>query len=295
MLRLPALRLQSRTEPGFQLLINVLLLLVLIAVAIPLWRVIMMSVTPLNYQTGLGLWVAPWEWSIEAYRQLLGNPAFLRATTNSLIITIGGTAINLALTIPLAYVLSVRTLPGRRLITGFILITYLFHAGLVPTYLVVQRLGLIDTLWAVMLPPAVSVYNTLVMKGFFEGLPEEIKEAARIDGANELQILTRVVIPLSKPIILTVGLFYAVANWNEFFTPILYLNNSNLQPLPVLLRNILNAANFNEYVEANAFSAASIESLKAAAVLLTMLPMVLVYPWIQRHFSKGALTGGVKG
>jgi putative aldouronate transport system permease protein len=192
-------------------------------------------------------------------------------------------------------VLSIRTLPGRSFFIGFILFTFLFNAGLVPTYLVVQRLGLINTLWSVILPTGVSVYNTLVMKSFFEGLPEEFKEAARIDGASELQILTRVVLPLSKPIVLTIGLFYAVAHWNEFFAPILYLNDARLTPLPVLLRNILNAANFNEYVESNAFSAASIESLKAAGVLLAMLPMVLLYPWVQRHFSKGTLVGGVKG
>lgn len=291
------LKLRTRNDLGFQIVINTLLFLVLVAVAVPLWRVVMMSVTPLNYPEGpgFGLFIPPWDWSGEAYKQLLSNPAFLRALGNSVFITVGGTAVNLLLTIPLAYVLSVPTLPGRKLITGFILITYLFHAGLVPTYLVVTQLGLTNTLWAVMLPPAVSVYNTLVMKGFFEGLPEELKEAARIDGANELQILWSVVLPLSMPIVLTIGLFYAVANWNEFFAPILYLNDSNLQPLPVLLRNILNAANFNEYVESNAFSSSSVEALKAASVLLTMLPMVLLYPWIQRYFTKGTLSGSVKG
>jgi putative aldouronate transport system permease protein len=278
-------------------LVNGLLLLVLIGVAVPLWRVIMMAVTPLGYidTSGLGLYVPPWRWSFEAFRQLLTQSQFLQATSNSLIITFGGTALNLALTVPLAYALSVRTLPGRRFFIGFILLTYLFSAGLVPTYLVVQRLGLIDSLLAVILPTGVSVYNTLVMKGFFEGLPEELKEAARIDGASELQILTRVVMPLSMPIILTIGMFYAVAHWNEFFTAILYLNNAKLQPLPVLLRNFLNGANLNENIEASAFSAASIESLKAAAVLLTMLPMVVLYPWIQRYFTKGALTGSIKG
>jgi putative aldouronate transport system permease protein len=290
-------RLKSWDERGLELLINLLLLAVLAAVVVPLWRVIMLSFTPLNYHegAGFGLLVPPWDWTVEAYRQLLSHPTFLRATFNSVVITLGGTLINLLLTIPLAYALSVRTLPGRRLLTGLILFTYLFNAGLVPTYLVVRKLNLMDTLLAVILPTAVSVYNTLVMKSFFEGLPEELKEAARIDGATELQILMRIVLPLAKPIVLTIGLFYAVAHWNEFFTPILYINNSNLMPLPVLLRNILNAANFNEYVEYNAFSLASVESMKAAGVLLTMLPMALLYPWIQRYFTKGTLVGGVKG
>jgi putative aldouronate transport system permease protein len=171
----------------------------------------------------------------------------------------------------------------------------LFNAGLVPTYLVVSKLGLINHLSAVILPTGVSVYNTLVMKSFFEGLPEDLKEAARIDGASELQVLTRVILPLSRPILLTIGLFYAVSHWNEFFTPILYLNDSNLMPLSVLLRNILlGASSLNEYLEYNAFSAASIESIQAASVLLTMLPMVVLYPWIQRYFTKGVLLGAVK-
>lgn len=289
-------RLKSWDDRIFELVINLFLLAVLIAVLVPLWRVITMSFTPLNVRVpGFGLLLAPWNWSFEAYKQLLQQPSFLRATWNSTVITVGGTALNLALTIPLAYVLSVRTLPGRTFLTYFILFTYLFNAGLVPTYLVVSNLRLTDTLWAVTLPTAVSVYNTLVMRSFFEGLPEELKEAARIDGAHELQILWHIVMPLSKPIILTIGLFYAVAHWNEFFAPILYLNDSKLMPLPVLLRNILNAANFNEYVEYNAFSVASVESLKAAGVLLTTLPMVLLYPWIQRHFTKGTLSGGLKG
>jgi len=140
----------------------------------------------------------------------------------------------------------------------------------------------------------VGVTNVLVMMRFFEGIPEEIKESARMDGANDLQILLKIVLPLSKPILLTIGLFYAVHYWNEFFTPILYLNDQDLQPLPVLLRNILIGLNFSEYVDYDVSRSASIESLKAAAVLLTMIPMVAVYPWIQRYFTKGTLVGSVK-
>ncbi|HZY41986.1 MAG TPA: carbohydrate ABC transporter permease [Anaerolineae bacterium] len=287
---------KSWDEIGFQVLVNFFLLFILIMVFVPLWRVIMMSITPLGYSTSssFGMWVPPGDWSFEAYGQLLTHPSFLRATLVSTTIMTVGTTINLLLTVPLAYVLSVRTLPGRRIIISLIIFTFLFNAGLVPTYLVVSKLGLINKLWAVMLPTAVSVYNTLVMKSFFEGLPEDLKEAARIDGASELQVLTKVILPLSRPILLTIGLFYAVSHWNEFFTPILYLNDNSLMPLPVLLRNILLAAGVNEYVEYNAFSSASIESIKAAGVLLTMLPMVLLYPWIQRYFTKGTLTGAVK-
>jgi len=138
------------------------------------------------------------------------------------------------------------------------------------------------------------VYNTLVMMSFFEGLPKELREVARLDGANEFQVLRHIILPLSKPILLTIGLFYAVHFWNEFFTPILYLNDNDLLPLPVLLRNILISAQFNEFVEFDAFSSTSVESLKAAGVLITMIPMFIIYPWIQRYFTKGTLVGSVK-
>jgi putative aldouronate transport system permease protein len=280
----------------FQSLVNGFLITLLVIVIIPLWRVFVMSVTPLNFidTKTFGLWLLPWQWSFEAYKQLLGHPAFVQAATNSLIITAGGVIINMLLTVPLAYALSNQNLPGRRIFITFILIPLLFNAGLIPTYLVVQKFDLINTYWAVILPGAINIFNTLVMKSFFEGLPEELKEAARLDGANEIQVLFYVILPLSKPILLTVGLWYAVGHWNEFFNAILYLNDADLQPLPVLLRNILLAANMNEYVEYDAFSSASVQAIKAAGVFITMLPMVLLYPWIQRYFTKGTLLGGVK-
>jgi putative aldouronate transport system permease protein len=289
-------RFRLKDDLFFQILVNGFLLTVLLAIAIPIWRVFIMSVTPLGYidDKTFGLWIPPWTWSFEAYKQLFTHDAFLRAAFNSIYITVMGVAINMLLTVPLAYALSNRKLPGRRLFVVFIMVPFLFQAGLIPTYLVVQRLGLVDNLFAIILPGAVSVYNTLVMKGFFEGLPEELKEAAYLDGANEMQVLWNVILPLSKPILLTVSLFYAVALWNEFFTPILYLNDNKLMPLPVLLRNILMAANINEYLEYDAFSNAPIQAFKAASVFITMLPMVIIYPWIQRYFTKGTLLGGVK-
>ena len=280
----------------FQILVNSFLITLLVAILIPLWRVFVMSVTPLHYidTKTLGLWLDPRLWSFEAYKQLLSHPSFLRATTNSFIITLGGTTINLLLTVPFAYALSNHDLPGRKFFITMALIPFLFNAGLIPTYLVVQKMDLIDTYWAVILPGGINIYNLLVMKSFFEGLPEELKEAARLDGANELQVLWHVVLPLSKPILLTVGLWYAVGHWNEFFNAILYLNDASLQPLPILLRNILLAANLNEYVEYDAFSSAPVSAFRAARVFLTMLPIIIIYPRVQRYFTKGTLLGGVK-
>jgi putative aldouronate transport system permease protein len=288
---------KSREEIVFQILVNGFLVVFLLIILVPMWRVVMMSLTPLGYaseDTSFGMLIPPWKWSIEAYKQLMTHPNFLHAVWNSIQITVLGTSLSLVLTVPLAYVLSIRTLPGRNLLINFILLTYLFSAGMVPTYLVVHDLGLTDHLAAVFVPVAIGVYNVLLMKGFFEGLPVELEEAARLDGASELQVLLQVILPLSKPILLTIGLFYGVFYWNEFFYPILYLNSNDLMPLPVLLRNILMASSLNEYVEFDAFSAAPIQSLKAASVFITMLPMVAVYPFIQRYFTRSTLTGSVK-
>jgi putative aldouronate transport system permease protein len=288
---------KSREEIVFQILINAFLIFFLLLILVPMWRVVMMSVTPLGYaseDTSFGMLIPPWKWSIEAYKQLMTHPNFLHAVGNSLQITVFGTALSLTLTIPLAYVLSIKTLPGRNILINFILLTYLFSAGMIPTYLVVNKLGLTNHLTAVFVPVSIGVYNVLLMKGFFEGLPVELEEAARLDGASELQVLIQVILPLSKPILLTIGLFYGVFYWNEFFYPILYLNNNDLMPLPVLLRNILMASSLNEYVEYDAFSNAPIQALKAASVFITMLPMVAIYPFIQRYFTKSTLTGSVK-
>jgi putative aldouronate transport system permease protein len=290
--------LHSKTRDAviFQIGLAIFLTLILLIILIPFWRVIVTAFIPLDIYTreGVPFFLSPTKWSLEAFKQLLGHSQFPRAIWNSTMITLLGTAISLFLTVPLAYGLSTRNLPGRKLIMTLVLFTYLFSPGLIPVYLLITGMKLTNNYLAVILPPAVSVYNTLVMMSFFEGLPEDLKEAARLDGANELQVLWSVILPLSKPILLTIGLFYAVFFWNEFFTPILYLKDPDLLPLPVLLRNILISASFNEYVEYDAFSRSSLESLKAAGVLITMIPMFLIYPWIQRYFTKGTLVGGVK-
>jgi putative aldouronate transport system permease protein len=290
--------LQSKTRDAvfFQVGIALFLTVILLIILVPFWRVIVTAFIPLDIYTreGVPFFLSPTKWSFEAFRQLLGHSMFPRAAWNSVVITLLGTAISLFLTVPLAYGLSTRNLPGRKLIMTLVLFTYLFSPGLIPVYLLITGMDLTNNYLAIILPPAVSVYNTLVMMSFFESLPEDLKDAARIDGANELQVLWHVILPLSKPILMTIGLFYAVYFWNEFFTPLLYLNESDLLPLPVLLRNILISASFNEYVEYDAFNSSSIESLKAAGVLITMIPMILIYPWIQRYFTKGTLVGGVK-
>jgi putative aldouronate transport system permease protein len=281
----------------FYAVIITFLVIVFIIVAVPMWSTITLSFRPNDFigSNFEGMFLGPWKWSTAAYKALLGNQGFFNAFVNSFKILIMGVASSLFLTIPLAYVLSVKTLPGRKWLTIFILVPYLFNVGMIPAYLVVRNMGLIDKLAAIFLPSAISTYNCLIMRGFFEGIPEELKESARIDGAAEWYVLLRIILPLSKPIIMTIGLYYGVSFWNDFFHAMLYLNSNALQPLPILLRNILMASGMNEFVEVNAFGNANIQAIKAASVFMAAIPMVVAYPFIQKYFTKGTLLGSVKG
>ncbi|MCE5256856.1 MAG: carbohydrate ABC transporter permease [Spirochaetaceae bacterium] len=287
----------TKSDRMFNAFVVISLLIIFIILFVPIWSTITLSFRPNDFiGTALdGMVLPPWKWSLAAYKSLLGNNSFVKATANSFRIFFEGIATALILTTPLAYALSIKTLPGRKLLYVFIIIPYLFDVGLVPNYLLVTRLGLTNKLAAVYLPGAISVYNTLIMKSFFEGIPEELKESARIDGASEFKVLMRIILPLSKPIMLTIGLYYGVRFWNDFFNAMLYLNDSNLQPLPILLRNILLSSGMNEYVEASAFGEAPIEAIKAASVLLAAIPMLVAYPFIQKYFVKGTMLGSIKG
>jgi putative aldouronate transport system permease protein len=281
----------------FYVVLDILLIFVLVIVAIPMWSVITLSFRPNDFigSNLKGMFLPPWMWSTAAYEALLGNNGFLNSFLNSLKIFIFGVATSLFLTIPLAYVLSIKTLPGRKFLNIFILMPYLFNVGIIPAYLVVTKLGLTNHLAAIFLPAAISTYNCLIMRGFFEGIPDELKESARIDGASELRVLLSIVLPVSKPILLTIGLYYGVSFWNDFFHAMLYLNNNNLQPLPILLRNILMASGMNEFLEVRAFGNANVQAIKAASVFMSAIPMIIAYPFIQKYFTKGTMLGSVKG
>ena len=285
------------SDKFFHHCLDVFLVVTLIVVVIPLWSTITQSFRPNTFigSNLEGMFLPPWKWSTAAYHALLGNNGFLLAFTNSLKILIFGVATSLLLTIPMAYCLSIKTLPGRKLLTIFVLLPYLFNVGLIPSYLVISGIGLTNHLAAIFLPSAISTYNCLIMRGFFEGIPEELKESARIDGAPEWYVLVRIILPLSKPIILTIGLYYGVSFWNDFLHAMLYLNENSLQPLPILLRNILIASGMNEFVEVNAFGDAPISAIKAASVFMSAIPMIIAYPFIQKYFTKGTLLGSVKG
>ena len=287
----------TAADHTFNIIVNVFMVVILIAIIFPLWSTVTLSFRPVDFiGTNLdGMFLPPWKWSTAAYEALLGNNGFLLAFVNSFKILIGGVFCALVLTIPMAYVLSVQSLPGKKIINMIVIIPYVFNVGMIPAYLLVKDIGLIDHLAAVFLPGAISTYNCIIMRQFFVGIPGELKESARIDGCSELQVLFRIVLPLSKAIVMTIGLYYGVSFWNDFFNAMLYLNDSYLNPLPILLRNILIGSGMNENLEVTAFANAPINAIKAASVFMSAIPMIIAYPFIQKYFTKGTLLGSVKG
>lgn len=282
-------------EKAFDAIVLLILSGVTLIVLLPLWYLVMMSVTPFEIwsRSSGTLWVHPANMTFEGYRQLLASSRLPRAFGVSVFVTTLGTLLNLIVTTLMAYPLARADFPLRRPLLLAVVFTMLFSGGLVPTYLVVRQLNLLNTYWALILPNLVSAFNLLVMRAFFATLPHEIEEAARIDGASDWQVLWRIVLPLSKPVLATVGLFYAVGHWNSFFDAILYLSDADMHPLQVVLRSILSAGNVNEYVERDA-PFLPLDTLRAAAVVITTIPLLFVYPWLQRHFASGTLLGSIK-
>lgn len=284
-------------DRAFYVVVNAFLIFVGLVILIPMISTISSSVTPNGYigTTFDKFILVPWKWDGAAYKALLGNNGFILAFWNSMKIMAFGVVTALFLTVPMAYCMSVQDLPGRKILNYFVLVPYLFNIGVIPTYLVVTNLHMTNHLASIFLPGAIGTYNCLIMRGFFEGIPESLKESARIDGAAEWYVLVSIILPLSKPIIMTIGLYYAVSFWNDFMHALLYLNESYLQPLPILLRNILLGSSMNETLDVNAFGTASVQSIKAASVFLSAIPMMLAYPFIQKYFTKGTMLGSVKG
>lgn len=285
------------SEKAFDVAVWISLILAVLAAVVPLWYVLVISVTPFDvWSRTRGTFFIPLtDITFEGYRQLFETGRLPRAFGVSVFITTAGTALNLIVTTLMAYPLSRREFKLRNPLLLFVLFTLLFNGGLIPTYLVVRSMGLLDTYWSLMLPNLVSVFNLLVMKAFFENLPAEIQDAAKVDGASELRVFWDVVLPLSKPILATIGLFYAVAHWNSFFDAVLYISSSEKLPLQVVLRDILSAGNLNEYVGVEAAESVPTQTLRMAAVVITVIPILIIYPFLQKHFTKGVLLGSIKG
>jgi putative aldouronate transport system permease protein len=242
---------------------------------------------------GLILW--PKEWSLVSYQYIFSSDTLPRSLLVSIYITVVGTLINLAFTSLMAYPLSKPHLRGRNPILLGVLITMLFSGGMIPTYFVVNGLNLTNTLWSLMIPSAISAFNLIVLKNFFQQIPDGLEDSAKIDGCNDLGVLIRIVLPLSLPAMATFGLFYAVAHWNTFFNAILYINDNQKWPIQVLLREIVILA--QSRVGDASFDEMDVQPLtiRMAVIVFATVPILLVYPFLQKHFAKGVMLGSVKG
>lgn len=288
---------RSMGEVGFDLLNALLLMLACVAVLIPLMNVAAGSLSSNEaiIHSQVKLW--PVDFNLLNYEFVVQNSVFWRSFGITLQIVFIGTAINMLLTILTAYPLSKSWLGGRKIILLFIIFTMIFQAPMIPMYLLIKSLGLLNSIWALIIPSALSAFNMMLCITFMRSLPEELFEAARVDGMSEYGIVWKIVTPLSMPINVTLILFYAVGHWNNYLGPLLYVTDRNLQPLQLYLYNLISqfdmdSAGGQSMLELSA--AVTPQGLQMATIVVATVPIIIIYPFLQKHFIKGALLGSVK-
>ena len=290
---------ESRTDRIFMFCVYLLLAVFLAVVLMPLLYIVASSFSSPEAVSSGRVLFWPVEFSLRGYDAVFENPQILRGYANSLFYTVVGTIVSVVMTIAIAYPMSRRTLVGRNLVMSLILFTMLFTGGLIPTYLVVQQVGLLDTRWALIVPQAIGVWQVIIARTYFRTvIPDELAEAAQLDGCGDLRFLWSVVIPLAKPMIAVVALMYAITQWNSYFDALIYLKNPDLFPLQLVLRNILIL---------NTYSGGAIDAsvvlqrqqladlLKYSLIVVASVPVLLIYPFVARYFTKGIMIGAVKG
>ena len=272
--------------------------LISLVMLFPLWNVIVISLTDYREYVMNPLMLFPKQISWEAYNYIFSNNELLLALRVSVLTTLSGTAISMAVSVACAYALSKRHMPGRNLFLALILFTMFFNGGIIPNFLLIKDLGMYDTFWALILPNAINTWYLIIMKNYFANLPEALEESARIDGANDLIILFRIVLPISMPIIATFLLFYGVDRWNEWWSAMMYINDTKKYPLQLMLRNLIvmnfsSASMATSYAQDNASFVAK-ENIKMATAVVAVVPIAVVYPFLQKYFAKGVMVGAIK-
>ncbi len=264
----------------------------------PFYNVLIVSLANTLASATYSPYLYPHVFDLTGYKTIMSDTYFYRSLGTTLFVTIVGTTLNMVFSVTAAYVLSRKRLIGRKFFLSAILFTMLFSGGLIPTYLVVSGLGLDNSIWSMIFPSMISTYYLIIMKNYFVSLPASLEEAARIDGANEFVVMTRIFIPISKPFMATFLLFYAVERWNEWWNAYLYFSDKNIKTLQIYLRDVL--VNFNSQLATQAQSMMSshnkvfVQSIQMATIIITMLPILCVYPFVQKYFVKGVLVGSVK-
>ena len=276
---------------------NILFMLCLAFITLyPMYNIFIVSISSAEYIYAGAVSFIPKGINFDAYRMVFKNDSIWRSFGNSILYTTVGTAINVVCSAMCAYPLSRKDFYGRGFFSLFVAVTMFISGGMIPSYLVVNQLRLINTMWAIVLPGAISTYNMIIMRTFFQNLPVSLQESAYLDGANDITILFKVVLPLSMPIIATMTLFYAVGHWNSYFNAMIYLNSKSKFPLQVLLREIVVAGNMaDESSDLTSNINIIAINFKYAVIVITVVPILVVYPFLQKHFTKGVMIGAIKG
>lgn len=287
----------EKPHPAVTALKVIVLAVTTVLMLYPFLHIISVSLSDASQYTPGDLLLIPAGFTTAAYELVLDGPVVPRALLVSIGITIVGTAISMFLTVTMAYALTqTRRVPGSRFVLLIVLFSMLFSAGIIPNYLLVRQLGMLDTYAAVIIPGAISAFNLIVVRNFFMNIPEELLDAARIDGAGEIGILVRIVLPLSKAVLAVIALFYGVGYWNAFFGAMLYLNDPRMWPIQLVLRQyVLQADPLPGSVIENTQVQITPHTVQMAVLVLATLPILVVYPFLQRYFTKGVLTGAIKG
>lgn len=287
---------ESKQYKIFKYFNNILLLLIVFLTLYPVLNIVAKSFSSEGYINSGQVGIFPKGFNLTTYKLIISDKWFWLNYKNTVVYTVVGTFISLVLTTLLAYGLAKPNLRFRGILIGIAVFTMFFGGGLVPNYVLIRELGLMNTMWAVVLPGAISIYNMLIMKSFFEGIPKELEEAASIDGLGQFGILWNIILPLSKPIIATMVLFYAVSYWNSWFSAFLYFDKKELFPVTLYLRNLIKGA--TGAMDAGASNADSLSqinaNIKSVTMVLTILPIVTIYPFVQKYFVSGIMLGSVK-
>ncbi|MBD2845952.1 carbohydrate ABC transporter permease [Paenibacillus sp. IB182496] len=258
----------------------------------------MYSLSDPRQAMGGGLFLLPKGLSLDSYGMMFRNSGIWNAYGNSLFRLLVGTFVNVFMTAMLAYPLSIRRFLWRTPLTLLIFFTMLFGGGMIPTYLLVNSLGLVDSLWALIVPQAISAWNFFIMKNYFQSVPPELEESANIDGATPMRTLVSIILPVSLPVLAAIALFYGVHHWNSYFDAVLYIHSQEREVLPVFLRSMLNFSAMESargFEDTAAMANVSEESVKMATIVASMLPMLMIYPFLQKYYVKGVMIGSVKG
>jgi len=287
--------LKTKRFGAFEAVIYSFFVLLGLTMLYPYWYILMYSFSdPLTIALDQ-LFLVPSGFSLQNYIVALSKPTIYSGFVNSVFITVVGTVLHLIITSMLAFPLSRRTLEGKNVILTFLFLTMIFSAGIIPTYMLVKGVGLLNSLWALILPNVVSVFNLLIMLKFFRNIPEEMIESARLDGCNDFRILIRIVLPVSQAVLAALGLFMAVHQWNIFFPAILYINDPDKWPVMAILRSILQQIQSSTASDLETQGQVTPESLTNAIIILSITPIMMIYPFLQKYFVKGVMIGSVKG